>query len=152
MKILSYAFKGALIGVIFAVVCMGILAFSMRGISYIDEVLLLIGLIFVILLGAIGAISGIFLGISNIKAEKTRQDAENKKNAGIWASEVKQKALNVNNTCSKNKTSDKPLVSATYEANAQMTEIMNELTKVAEKQGKVDSLAEELSKKGGASI
>ena len=58
----------------------------------------------------------------------------------------------MNNTCSRNKTSDKPLVSTTYKANAQMTEIMNELTKVAEKQGKVDSLAEELSKKGGASV
>lgn len=107
-----------------------------------------------------GAVIGLFYGFYKAKeasdADAARIAAENseeaRKQRAKWASEVKQKALNVNNTCSRNKTSDKPLVSTTYKANAQMTEIMNELTKVAEKQGKVDSLAEELSKKGGASV
>lgn len=107
-----------------------------------------------------GAVIGLFYGFYKAKeasdADAARIAAENseeaRKQRAKWASEVKHKALNVNNTCSKNKTSDQPLVSATYKANAQMNEIMNELTKVAEKQGKVDSLAEELSKKGGASV
>lgn len=107
-----------------------------------------------------GAVIGLFYGFYKSKeasdADAARLAAENseeaRKQRAKWASEVKQKALNVNNTCSRNKTSDKPLVSTTYKASTQMTEIMNELTKVAEKQGKVDSLAEELSKKGGASV
>lgn len=107
-----------------------------------------------------GAVIGLFYGFYKAKeasdADAARIAAETseeaRKQRAKWASEVKQKALNVNNTCSRNKTSDKPLVSTTYKANAQMTEIMNELTKVAEKQGKVDSLAEELTKKGGASV
>lgn len=103
----------------------------------------------------LGAIYGFFLTLQDKnaaqRAAELEESASAKKQRVIWASEVKQKALNVNNTCSRNKTFDKPLVSTTYKANAQMTEIMNELTKVAEKQGKVDALAEELSKKGGAS-
>ena len=107
-----------------------------------------------------GAVVGFFYGIYKAKeesdAETAKRNAANSEEARKqrvkWAGEVKQKALNVNNTCSGNKTADKPLVSTTYKANTQMTEIMNELTRVAEKQGKVDSLAEELSKKGGASL
>lgn len=86
------------------------------------------------------------------KAAELEQSASAKKQRVTWASEVKQKALNVNNTCTKNKSTDKPLVNTTYKANAQMTDIMNELTKVAEKQGKVDALSEELSKEGGTSV
>lgn len=86
------------------------------------------------------------------KVAELEQSTSAKKQRATWANEVKQKALNVNNTCSKNKASYKPLVSTTYKSNAQMTEIINELTKIAEKQGKVNSLAEELSKKGGASV
>lgn len=107
-----------------------------------------------------GAIIGLFYGIYKAKeesdAETARKNAEASEEARKqrvrWAGEVKQKALNVNNTCSGNKSSNKPLVSTTYKSAAQMTEIMNELTRVAEKQGKVDSLAEELFKKGGTSL
>lgn len=107
-----------------------------------------------------GAVIGLFYGFYKAKeandAEAARIAAENfgeaRKQRVKWASEVKQKARNVNTTCANNKTANKPLVSTTYKANTQMTDIMNELTKVAEKQGKVDSLAEELSKKGGASV
>ena len=108
-------------------------------------------------------ISAIIGGIYGIIVEKQEQDeyrqaqdakerANSKEQRIKWASEVKQKALNVTNTCAKNKASDKPLVSTTYKANSQMYDIMNELTKAAEKQGKVDALAEELSKKGGTSV
>ena len=116
------------------------------------------GLLFICVIG--GAVVGFFYGIYKAKEESVAETAkrnaanseEARKQRVKWAGEVKQKALNVNNTCSGNKTADKPLVSTTYKANTQMTEIMNELTRVAEKQGKVDSLAEELSKKGGASL
>ena len=85
--------------------------------------------------------------------ETARKNAENSEKARKqrikWADEVKQKALNVNNICERNKTSDKPLVSTTYQASSEMKDIMNELTNVAELQGKVDSIADELSKKGG---
>lgn len=86
------------------------------------------------------------------KAAELEQNAFAKKQQATWASDIKQKALNLSSTCSKNKSDDKPLVTATYEANVQMAEIMNELVKVTEKQGKVDSVAEELSRKGGASV
>lgn len=107
-----------------------------------------------------GAVIGSFYGFYKAKeesdADAARIAAENSEEARKqrvkWASEVKQKALNVNDTCSRNKKSDKPLVSTTYKASAQMTEIINELTKVAEKQGKVNSLAEELSEKDGVSV
>lgn len=107
-----------------------------------------------------GAIVGFVYGIYKAKqesdAETARLKAESSEEAHKqrvkWAEEVKLKALNVNNTCSGNKTADKPLVSTTYKANSQMTDIMNELIRVTEKQGKVDSLAEELSKTEGASL
>ena len=116
------------------------------------------GLLLICVIG--GAVVGLFYGIYKGKeernAETARRNAANSEEAHKrrvkWAGEVKQKALNVNNTCSGNKTADKPLVSTTYKANTQMTEIINELTRVAEKQGKVDSLADELSKKSGAPL
>lgn len=107
-----------------------------------------------------GAIVGLVYGLYKMKEEadqnslilNAEQEAAARKQRQTWASEMKQKAMNVSNTCNQNKESDKLLVSTTYKASSQMTEIMNELTKAAEKQGKVDSLAEELSKKGDASV
>ena len=105
-----------------------------------------------------GAVIGLIYGIYKMKAaadeETARRNAENSEEARKqrvkWADKAKQNALNVNNTCERNKSVDKPLVSTTYQASSQMKEIMNELTKAAELQGKVDSIADELSKKGGA--
>lgn len=107
-----------------------------------------------------GAIVGLVYGLYKMKEESEQynmilnaeQEAAARKQRQAWASEMQRKVMTVNNTCNQNKTSDKPLVSATYKASTQMTEIMNELTKAAEKQGKVDSLAEELSRKGDASV
>ena len=104
----------------------------------------------------IGGTYGAFQTLQDKNAVKyemeLKRSASAKKQRATWAGEVKQKALNVNNTCSKNKASVEQLVSTSYKSSTQMADIMNELTKVAEKQGKVDSLAEELSKRGGASV
>lgn len=105
-----------------------------------------------------GAVIGLVYGIIKMKQvadeETARKNAatseEARKQRKKWASEIKQKALNVNNTCDKNKSADKPIVSTSYQAGAQMEDIMKELTKVAELQGKVDSIVEEIEKKGGA--
>lgn len=104
-----------------------------------------------------GAVLGMIYGIIKAKMKKDEEIA--KRNAEIaeeerkqrveWANEIKKKALDVNNICNKNKSQNKPLVHTSYKAEAQMKEIMNELTKVAEIQGKIDSIAEELSKKEG---
>lgn len=104
-----------------------------------------------------GAVIGLIYGVYKMKAaadeEAARKKAENSEEARKqrvkWADEVKQKALNVNNTCERNKSSDKPLVSTTYESSSRMKDIINELTKAAELQGKVDSIADEMTKKGG---
>lgn len=109
------------------------------------------------LIGAIvGGAYGFFQTLQDkneaLKTSELERIESAKKQRVAWASEVKQKALTVNNTCSRNKAMDKPLVSTTYKANDQMIEIMNELTQVVEKQGLVDSLAEELLKKGGTSV
>lgn len=108
----------------------------------------------------IGAVIGIAYGFFQTiqdrnaaqKAAEQNQSAAAKRQRINWASEVKQKSLNVYTTCVKNKEAERALVSTAYKANIQMLEIMNELVKVSEKQGKVDSLAEELSKRGGASV
>lgn len=105
----------------------------------------------------VGAVIGLVYGLIKMKAaadeEAARRNAENSEEARKqrvkWASEAKKKALNVSNTCDRNKKSAKPMVSTTYQASSKMKEILNELTKVAELQGKVDSIAGELKKKGG---
>lgn len=104
-----------------------------------------------------GAVVGLIYGFYKMKAaadeETARRNAENSEEARKqrvkWADEAKQNALNVNNTCERNKSADRPLVSTTYQSGSLMKEIINELTKAAELQGKVDSIADELSKKGG---
>lgn len=169
-KTILYTMKGAAIGGIGAI-CLFIAGFFIELFNFGCAILTcdcdkptvfdwsgMWGLLFICAIG--GAVVGMVYGIYKAKEEsnalKAKRDAENleaaQKQRIQWASEVKQKALNVSNVCSENKAADKPLVFTTYKANTQMTEIMNELTRVAEKQGKVDSLAEELSKKGGASL
>ena len=104
-----------------------------------------------------GAVIGLVYGLCKMKVasdeEAARKSAENSEAARQqrvkWAEEIKQKALTVSRTCDKNKSSDMPLVSTTYQASSQMEGIVSELTKVAELQGKVDSIADDLTKKGG---
>lgn len=169
-KTILYALKGAVFGAIGAL-CLFIAGFFIELFNVGCAILTcdcdkpmvfdwsgMWGLLLICVIG--GAVVGFFYGIYKAKeesdAEAAKRNAEKseeaRKQREKWAGEVKQKALNVNNTCSENKIANKPLIFTIYKANSQMAEIINELTKVAEIQGKVDSLAEELSKKGGASL
>ena len=105
-----------------------------------------------------GAIIGFIYGLFKVKAasdaEAAKRVADNseaaRKQRTQWASEVKQKALNVSNTCELNNKNVSPLVSGTYEAEKQMELILSELANAAELKGKIDAMAEDV-KKGGAS-
>ena len=116
------------------------------------------GLLIICIIG--GAVIGLFYGIYKVKqendAEVARRNAENSEEARKqrvkWANEIKQKALNLERNCTKNRTSVKAVISTNYKASNQMSDIINELSKVAELQGKIDSISEELSKKGGDSL
>lgn len=167
--ILSFAFQGALWGACGAIVVV-VIGFCIEFLNVGCAILTcdcnrefvfawsgggVFGVFLLCIIG--GAIIGSIYGLCKAKefsdAELARKNAENteeaRKQRVKWASEVKQKALNVNNICSKNKEADKPLVFTDYKANDQMIYIMSELTKIAELQGKIDSLIEELSEKGG---
>lgn len=104
-----------------------------------------------------GTIIGLVYGIYKVKVaadeEAARKRAENSEEARQqrikWANDVKQRALIVNRTCERNKASNESLVLTTYQASSEMKNITEELTKVAELKGKVDSIAEDLVKKGG---
>lgn len=86
------------------------------------------------------------------KAAELQQSESAKKQRVKWASEIKEMALNANHTCFKNQLNDQPVVNATYRANTYMTEIIDAVAKAEQEQGKVDSLVDELCKKGGTSI
>lgn len=112
-------------------------------------------LIFCVIGGAvIGFVYGIYKAKVESDAEASKRAAENseaaKKQRIQWASEAKQKALNVNNTCETNNKNVSPLVSATYKADSQMETILAELANTAELKGKVDAMTNDI-KKGGAS-
>lgn len=106
-----------------------------------------------------GAVIGLIYGIYKMKIasdEAARlRDAANSEEARKqrikWAGEVKQKALNVANTCDKNAKDYKPLISPTYQADSQMKSIINELADAAELRGKVDAMANDTKSKGGVS-
>ena len=104
-----------------------------------------------------GAVIGLIYGIYKAKeesdADAARKNAEMSEEARKqrvrWANEIKQSASNLEAKCTSNRTSVKNVVSTDYKSSSQMTNIMNELFRVAEIQGKIDSISEELSKKGG---
>lgn len=107
----------------------------------------------------IGFLIGLFLALSD---RASRIEAENRKRAAAnsaeakqqrikWASEVKQKALSISNTCNKNYKDYKELISPKYKADSQMNIIINELANIAELKGKVDSMAIDTKTKGGHS-
>ena len=105
-----------------------------------------------------GAVIGLIYGIVKAKeeaderaAKKRAADSEEaKKQRAKWADEVRKLALNTSNTCENNKTYNKPLVSTSYLASSKMREITKELTNIAELQGKVSSIVNEIEKKAGA--
>lgn len=104
-----------------------------------------------------GAVIGLIYGIYKAKeesdADAARKNAEMSEEARKqrvrWANEIKQSASNLEAKCTSNRTSVENVVSTDYKSSSQMTNIMNELFRVAEIQGKIDSISEELSKKGG---
>lgn len=106
-----------------------------------------------------GAVIGLIYGIYKVKvahdeAARLRDLANSdaaKKQRTQWAAEVKQKAISVATTCSKNADGYKPLITPSYKADAQMDEIINELANAAELKGKVDAMANDTKMKGGAS-
>lgn len=65
-----------------------------------------------------------------------------------WAKELKQEAKNVADICTRNKQTNKMPVAITYEADLQMSKIINELTMMAELKGKVDAMADSISEEG----
>lgn len=109
------------------------------------------GFLFVFVVG--GAIIGLFYGIYKAKEERDEEtakiNAENSEKARLqrtrWADTIKEKALGVANQCSLNLSINQSVVSTTYKADTEMEEVISELLKIAELQGTVDSLIEELS-------
>lgn len=105
-----------------------------------------------------GAIVGMIYGIYKEKEESNEADAkrnaekseEAQKQRIQWASEVKQTALNVSNTCEANSKNVTPLVNSTYKADAQMELILSEFANASELMGKVNAMAEEIQENGGA--
>ena len=104
--------------------------------------------ILVVICIAGGAIIGLFYGIFKAKQEdnikRKKKNTENKeielKQRTKYAEELKQEAKKAYEICSRNRTNDK--------TSEQMAEIMNELTKVTEQQGRMNAMAEELRKDG----
>lgn len=112
------------------------------------------GLLFICTIGGavIGMVYGIYKAKEESNAEKARRDAENleiaRKQRIQWASEVKQKALKVSNTCEANSKNISPLVNSTYKADAQMEKILSELADAAELMGKIEAMVEDIQRGG----
>ena len=86
------------------------------------------------------------------RKKRKKKNTENKeielKQRTKYAEELKQEAKKAYEICSRNRTNDKRLNSIKYKTSEQMAEIMNELTKVTEQQGRMNAMAEELRKDG----
>lgn len=104
-----------------------------------------------------GAVIGLVYGLYKMKEESDEETARrlaaqseaDREQRKKWASEIRQKALKVEQTCKTNAESMKaPLVSATYKADAMMELIAGELTHISELQGKIDAMAAEVKKEG----
>lgn len=67
-----------------------------------------------------------------------------------WTEKVKQKAKSVSTICDSNEAYEGQIVFTKYQADSVLSDIMYELEKTAELQGKVNSIADELRGKGGA--
>lgn len=113
-------------------------------------------LIYITLIGAvIGCIYGIYqwkTADNLMKRKKLEESSEQARQQRVkWAGEVKQKALNIANTCEKNAKGYKALISPNYKSDSQMDAIIKELANAAELKGKVDAMANDTKTKGGAS-
>lgn len=106
---------------------------------------------------AIGLMVGLFSAFNDrnyrLSAEERRRkenESEEAKRQRIkWASEVKQKSLEVTNICDKNYKNLKPLITAQYRADGQMSTISDELANISELNGKIKAMAQDVKMKGG---
>ncbi len=101
----------------------------------------------------VGLIYGIYKTKVNSDAKLKQRNAQNaeeaRKQRVQWADALKKKAMKVEDTCSKNKTSFAPMVMTRYEASDRLDKILTELSKVTELQGKVAAMADELAREEG---
>lgn len=107
----------------------------------------------------LGGIIGFVYGQNNMK-EAARAEAE-RQNAEMLArlkAEREQLSITIKgeaqaslNYCNSNLPYGKPVVQGNYQSAEQMKNILNELTKVVELHGQVDSVATQLAVKGGDS-
>ena len=105
-----------------------------------------------------GAVIGMIYGLFKMKSEadalaeeqRAESSKEEKAQQQKWASELKKEAQEAVKVCDRNMNTERPLVSTAYQAGEEMKTILNELAKAAELQGLVDSIADELTQKGGA--
>lgn len=115
------------------------------------------GLLLICMIGGaiIGCVYGIYKEKQERDAEATRLRNENSEKARKqrvkWANEIKQKALNLERECTSNRGSVKAIVSTTYKRDNLMNDILIELSSMAEIQGKVENISENISGKGGGS-
>jgi len=108
---------------------------------------------------AIGVVIGIISAFSarnnrlfEEERKRNEQESTEARNQRIkWASEVKQKSLDVANVCEKNYKDIKIMIAPQYKADAQMKSISTELANIFELQGKIDAMAEDIKAKGGTS-
>lgn len=108
---------------------------------------------------AIGLMVGLFSAFSDRnyrlaadeRRRKENESEEAKRQRIKWASEVKQKSLEVANVCDKNYKSMKPMITAKYRADGQMTTISDELANISELSGKINAMAQDVKMKGGIS-
>lgn len=103
-----------------------------------------------------GAVIGLVYGLYKMKmemdAEAARKAAENSEEArrqrAQWAEEIKEEANAIYKTCQINQDADKPLRSTTHKSSELMKEIVEELSRTAELQGRVNAIADEVLLRG----
>ena len=100
----------------------------------------------------IGLVYGIYKRKMELDAEAARKAAENSEEARrqreLWAEEIRNEANAIYKTCKTNQDADKPLRSTTHKSSELMKEIVEELTRASELQGRVDAIANEVSLRG----
>lgn len=104
-----------------------------------------------------GLIAGIFSALSDRSARLSADERERKRKESKeaqrqrirWASEVKEKSLEVEKISDENYKGIKPLITAQYRADEQMSIISDELANISELNGKVNAMAQDVKMKGG---
>lgn len=111
------------------------------------------GLIICLLIGiVVGLARAISMRSARLDEERAKREKDEsaaaKKQRRQWASEVKKNALEIEKTCNNNQSSIKSIVSGKYQLSKQFDLILNEVMNVIELQGKIASIAQEMTAKG----